>query len=460
VNKPTLGSAVFQRRLDYNYPRIVGGEGIYLYDREGKRYIDAAGGAAVACLGYGNREIVRRVSEAIARYGYIHASQFSSDLIENFARKLVAVAPSRLQKVFFVSSGSEATEAAVKLAYQYHVSLRGDHDRRKIIYTVPSYHGSTMFALSLTGKTSDQMAFRGLLTSFPSIPSATCNRCPYGKTFPACDLYCADALEKKILAEGPDSIAAFIIEPIVGSSLGVSVPPDGYLARIRSICDRYGVLLIFDEIMCGFGRTGKWFASQHWAVEPDISTMGKGLAAGLVPLSAVFCSETIFETIKRTQGNFKHGHTFTNHQFSLAVGDAVFDYIQENDLVTNVDRQGAYLLTQLEGLRELSFVGDVRGKGLFAGFELVRYKQSNTPFERSAHFAEHVLQTAMKKGLNLYFSIGYTDDGTGDSILLAPPYTVTRAEIDEIMITLRRVLESVYRKIDKAHGGSGRGFMP
>lgn len=434
--------------MDYDYPLIAYGNGINLYDKKGNRYIDAVGGAIVANIGHGVEEIAEKIAEYVRKYSYLHASQFSTEHIEEFAQKLVDVAPPNISKVFFVSGGSEAAETAIKLAYQYYSGQTGRHTRRKVIYTYPSYHGSTMLALSLTGKARDRAAFQGLLYDFPAIPSPTCYRCPYTQTYPTCNLRCASALEEKILEEGPETIIAFIFEPVIGASVGVCVPPDGYLERIRNICTKHKTLLIFDEIMCGYGRTGKWFASQHWGVQPDIVFQGKGISGGIVPLAAVHCTSEIAESIRRHHGNFFHGFTFANNQFTTAVGNIVFDYINRHDLIRNVAIKGKSLMKKLLMLEELPIVGQVRGLGLLTGVEIVKDKHKKIPFSRDNHVAERILQQAMHNGLNLYFSTGYTDKQEGDSIIVGPPYCVTADEIDEVVAILRNTLQTIQKEMN------------
>lgn len=241
------------------------------------------------------------------------------------------------------------------------------------------------------------------------------------------------ALEGKILHEKPDTIAAFIAEPVIGASAGAVPPPEKYFSIIRSICDKYDVLLILDEIMCGFGRTGRWFACQHWNVQADIIYIGKGISAGFVPLAALFCSGKIVETIRSGRGNFNHGYTYINHPITTAVGRLVLNYIIENNLLENTVRQGKYLLSRLEEFYEFEIVGDVRGIGLLVAVEFVSNRQTKEPFSRDLHLAERIVQLAIKKGLNLYFAIGFCKDGRGDAIMVGPPYNVTREEIDEII---------------------------
>lgn len=441
--------AIFHRRLDYDYPYITHGNGIYLYDEEGKSYIDAVGGAAVVNIGHGVEEISEKIASYIKKYSYIHASQFTTRTIEEYAEKLIKIAPPGIKKVQFVSGGSEATESAIKLAYQYCQST-GKSRKSKVICRRPGYHGSTLFALSLSGKASVQNVFSGLLYDLPYIEAPVCYRCPYNLNPESCQILCAQALEDKILEEGSENIFAFIMEPVIGSAAGVAIPPNGYLRKIREICDKYDIILILDEIMCGFGRTGKWFASQNWDVSPDIVTVGKGISGGFVPLAAVFCTDEIVNSIKTKFGNFTHGFTFSNNQFTTAIGNIVYDHIVDKNLLSNVTITGDYLLSRLRLIEEdISIVGGVRGIGLFAGFDLVKNKETRLPLERSLHVAERVLQMAMRNGLNLYYSIGHADGKNGDAIIIAPPFAVTIDEIDKILDILIKVLNHIQDELRK-----------
>jgi adenosylmethionine-8-amino-7-oxononanoate aminotransferase len=440
-------SYVFHRRLDYDYPIITNGDGIYLFNKDGKKYIDACGGAVVNCIGHGNKEIAEKIAEYVSKLGYLHGAQFTTEHMEEFAQKLVSIAPEGINKVYFVSGGSEATETAVKLAIQYQQEI-GFKNKNKIIYRWPGYHGSTFTALSLTGKETFRKPFLPLLTDFPHVPAPVCYRCYYELKYPECNLKCAKAVEEKIFEMGPENIAAFIAEPVIGASVGVSIPPYEYLGMVRDICNKYDVLLIFDEVMCGYGRTGKWFASDHWNCSPDIVTIGKGISNGLVPLAAVMCSDKIFDAIKRGIGNFIHGFTFCNNSFSTFVGNLVFDYISDNNLLQNINEQGSYLLNRLSELKTYDFIGDVRGIGLLTGIELVKNKDTKEPFPRSIHLAEKIVTKAFHKGLNMYFSIGFADKINGDAVIIAPPYNVTKTQIDEITHILNETLQEIKKEIN------------
>ena len=439
-------SNIFHRRLNYQYPLITRGKGIYLYDKTGKQYIDGTGGALVCNLGHGVKEIAQAVQRLAQRFSYLHGSQFSTENMESYAQELCSCAPKGLNKVFFVSGGSEAVESAIKLAKQYHYDS-GDKKRYKIISRYPAYHGATILTVSISTKPSMKEPQIPLVFKMPAIPAPFCYRCPFNETYPKCGLKCAKALEETIKREGPETISAFIAEPVIGASAGAVVPPSGYFPIIRKICDKYGVLLILDEVMTGFGRTGQWFASQHFNVLPDITVVGKGIGGGLVPLAAVFCREQILKTIQKGSGNFIHGFTFENNPFTTGIGREVLKYMKKHDLVQASAKKGKYLLRKLNSLREIAIVGDVRGLGLMTAVELVQDKKTKAPFLRKKQVAEKILQTAMKKGLNLYYAIGFTKESEGDAVMVAPPFIVTEKEIDKIVAILKESILEVQKSL-------------
>ena len=439
-------SFVFHRRLDYKYPVITHGKGIYLYDESGKKYIDAVGGALVSNIGHGVKEISRAIAKLTERFGFIHASQFTTRHMKEYAKELCRVAPQGLNKVYFTLGGSDAVETAIKMARQYHYDS-GNKSRYKIVYAYPSYHGATLGALAVTPKKSFREIYEPYLVKHPKIPSHFCYHCPYKKTYPDCDIECARELEKIIKKENPNTISAFIIEPIVGASAGAVVPPKEYFPIVRKICDKYNVLLIADEIMSGFGRTGKWYACQHFRLKPDILISGKGISGGLVPLAAVFCTDKIYQTIKKGTGSFSHGFTYVNNAITTGVGKAVLEYVKNKNLVNNCAEKGKYLFSKLCGLaEEFEIIGDVRGKGLMTAVEFVKDKKTREPFPRKIHLAERILQAAMKKGLNLYFCVGFLNDGNGDAVMVAPPFIVTKKEVDKII----KIFSNSIREVQKS----------
>lgn len=426
-------SAIFHRRLDYQYPVVARGKGIYLYDENGNKYIDGVGGALVCNVGHGIKELAGKIGKLAEKTTFLHAAQFTTGHMEDYAKKLLKVLPKKLTKSYFVSGGSEAVETAIKLARQYHYDI-GNKEKYKIIYTWPSYHGTTIGALSVTGKSDFRKIAEPYLLNFPSFMGFSSYRCPHKKeNKEGCVAECAYELEKTIRKNNPETIATLIIEPIVGASAGVIIPPKGYFQIIRKICDKYNILLIIDEVMTGFGRTGKWFASEHFGIRPDIMTAGKGISGGFVPLAGVFCADKIFKAIKNGSGNFSHGFTFANNAFTTGVGDLVLDYMIKNNLVERAEKMGDYLIAELEKLRKFDIVGDVRGKGLMTAIEFVKNKKTKEPFSRNIHLAEKILQTAQKKGLILYFCLGFVDGVNGDAVMVAPPFTVTKKEIDKIV---------------------------
>ncbi len=447
----TNKSFVFHRRLNYNYPIITHGKGIYLFDKEGKKYIDASGGALVANLGHGLSEIAKEIGKLAKRFSYLHGSQFTTQEMEDYAKELCGVVPEKLRKVFFVSGGSEAVESAVKLARQYHYD-KGNKEKYLIIGRKPAYHGSTILPLSLASRESHRLPYLPLLFNFPIISAPFCYHCPFGKAYPQCNLQCAYQLEKTIKKIGPEKISAFIVEPIIGASAGAVVPPKEYFSIIREICDKYNVLLILDEVMTGFGRTGKWFAFLHWNFLPDIVVTSKGIAAGLVPFAAVFCQKKIVQAIKNGSGNFVHGFTFENNPLTTGTARAVLKYVKERNLVVQSAKMGEYLSLRLKTLSDIPMVGDIRGMGLMMAVEFVENKETKKLFSRKMQVSEKIVQQAMKRGLNLYFATGFVDglNGVeGDAVMVAPPFIVSKKEIDKIVDIFRESILEVQNNILK-----------
>jgi len=433
---------VFYRELKRSYPLCVKGQGIYLYDQNGKRYIDGSGGPVCANIGHGVEEIAEAARNQIQKVAYVHGSQFTTTPVEQYARALAEVLPPGVDKIYFLAGGSEATEASLKLARQYHLES-GNHQKYKVIGLWHSYHGDTMGALSMSGKVSMRKPFLPLLSSFPHIPPPYCYRCHFGTTYPHCDLECARILERAIELEGPETISAFIAEPIIGATVGAVVPPKEYYPITKDICNRFNLLFIADEVMTGFGRTGEWFAINHWGVVPDIVAMAKGIAGGYVPLGAMATRKEVVDVIKNGSGNFIHGHTFSHHPVICAVGLAVLRYIKNHNLVEQSARRGQYLLQKLNELRGFSFVGDVRGKGLMTAIEFVKEKKTKVPFPRTSHFTEKILGKVFERGLALYPSIGFVDGVNGDAVMISPPFIIEEGEIDEIIGILQEVFIEV-----------------
>jgi hypothetical protein len=433
---------VFYRKLTRTYPLVTHGEGIYLHDENGKRYIDGSGGALVVNIGHGRKEVLQKITEQVERVGYVHGTQFTTKSIEAYGDALGEILPKGLGKIYFLSSGSESIEAAIKMARQYFLES-GQSQRWRVVARWHSYHGNTLGALSLTGRIGMRKPYLPLLIDFPHFPPPYCYRCPFGLTYPECGLECARALEPIIRMEGPETISAVILEPILGATIGAVVPPDGYLSIIQEICKRNGILLIDDEVMAGMGRTGRWFAVEHWAISPDIMVLGKGMSGGYFPLSAMITRSEYVDRLKEKTGGFVHGHTFSHHPIACAVGLAVLETIKRNQLVERSSSRGEYLLRRLEELKAFPFVGDVRGKGLMTAIEFVKDQKTKEPFPRTAKFTERVIDSAFENGLVLYSGTGFVDGVNGDMVMVGPPLIIEESQIDEIIEILKKTFSKM-----------------
>jgi len=443
-------SKVFYRNLRRAMPCIVRGEGVWLVDREGKRYLDACGGAFVANLGHGDGELSQALFEQGRKVAYVNGTAFTNEPAEELAAELAALSPPGLDKAYFLSSGSDAVEAALKLARQHWVE-RGLTTKHKIISCTPGYHGNTLLALSASAREHYRKLYGSWLVPVPMIPAPYPYRCPCGgaEECPACS---GRALEEAILREGPATVAAFIDEPVGGSSTGASVPRPGYHRRIREICDRHGVLWVADEVLTGAGRTGKWLAVEHGGAVPDILTLGKGISAGYVPLSAVITSERIIEPIARGSGQFKHAQTFSHVPSICAAGLATVRHIRARGLVEVAAHTGALLQERLGRLRGRPGVGDVRGIGMLAAVEFVADAATRRPHPRAARFAETFTEQAQEVGLVVWPNVGQADGENGDLVMIAPPFIITAPEIDLLLSLFDTALERTLRAV--ARGGS------
>ena len=447
MSKPiSMNDHVFYRNSKKFYPTADRGEGIYIYDTNGKQYIDGSGGAAVVCVGHGVKEITEAMVRQAEKISFAHGSQFASRASKDLAARLVKLAPRGLNKVYFLSGGSEAVETSVKLARQYQVE-RGKPEKYKVISRWTSYHGNTVGALALSGHTGRRKNYLPLMKHTPHIQPAYCYRCPFGLQPQKCCLECAIDLERTILYEGPDSVSAFIAEPVVGATAGALVPPDGYFPKIREICDRYDVLFISDEVMTGMGRTGKNFGVDHWNVVPDMIVAAKGLSSGYTPIAAVIAKEGIHRTIQEGSGAFVHGHTYSQNPLSCAIAVAAVDYLLKNDLISKSAQTGTYLLRALQSLYRHEFVGDIRGKGLFAGIEFVRDRKTKEPFDPKLRLNSAITSRAFEKGLIVYPGGGGADGVRGDHILLAPPFIIMEKQVDQLVAILDQTLTEVAREI-------------
>ncbi|MEM9472953.1 MAG: aspartate aminotransferase family protein [Pseudomonadota bacterium] len=428
-------SHVFPRHTKSRLATAVSGDGPYIIDADGKRYLDGCGGAAVSCLGHNNEVVREAVKSQLDKLAWAHTSFFTSEPAEQLADMLVERAPEGIDKVYFVSGGSEATEASMKLARQYFLE-KGEPNRRHVIARWQSYHGNTLGALAAGGNRWRRKQFEPFLTAAMHHIDA----CYFwrwaqaGETPEAYGLRMANQLEDKIKELGEDSVAAFIAEPVVGATLGAVAAEEGYFTRIREICDQYGVLLILDEVMCGMGRCGTLFASEHDDVRPDIVCIAKGLGAGIQPIGAMLCSADIYSAIEQGSGFFQHGHTYLGHPAACAAGVAVLQEIERHDLLGNVNAVGGKLKAALEArFGQHPHVGDVRGRGLFQGVELVQDKDSKEPFDPALKLHADIKKRALAAGLMVYPMGGTVDGQVGDHVLIAPPFIIDETHVAELV---------------------------
>jgi len=427
----------------------VGGDGCYLIDAQSRRYLDASGGAAVSSLGHSHRDVTAAIQHQVAALPYAHTSFFTNDPTERLAARLVALAPRGFGagRAAFVGSGSEAMEVALKLARQYFVE-RGEAGRSHFIARRMSYHGNTLGALSVGGHFQRRAMYAPML--MPASHVAPCYAYRFRRSDETERAYgrrVADELDTEILRVGPQRVAAFVAEPVVGATLGCVPAVEGYFARIREICDAHGVLFIADEVMCGMGRTGTMFAIDDERVCPDIITLGKGLGAGYLPIGATMASERVVGALQAGSGALANGHTYMSHPVACAGALAVLDCVERDRLLDNVRAKGRRLRAALEErFGAHPHVGDIRGRGLLLALELVEDRDSKRPFPRALRIAESVRTTALDRGLVCYPSSGAADGERGDHVLLAPPYILNDRQVDEIVDKLDATLERVFEE--------------
>ena len=441
-------SSVFRRSFRKEFPVAVRGEGVYLWDADGNKYLDLAGSAAVNFIGHGVATISAAMTEQAAKLEFVHTSQFTTAIAEEYAQELLAFAGEHFRggAVYFTSGGSESIETALKLARQYQVEI-GESKRHQILSRQQSYHGSTLGALSVSGNKRRREIYLPMVREFPHIGMPYCYRCDFDCTDGCrnCGQQYAAELDRAIEATDGET-AAFIFEPVSGATLGAVVPPPGYLRSVSDICRRRSVLLIADEVMTGMGRTGRNFAVEHWSVQPDILVTAKGLSSGYAPLGAVIASQRVVDAIASGSGAFLHGFTYNAHPISLAAGRAVLRYLREKNLVATADSglagtRGSQFKQALESLRNEVSVGDVRGIGLLWTVEFVADKKTKRPFPPEQYFAGRVGAAAMKLGLLVYPMQGSIDGISGDHLLLAPPAIITDEQIIWAVDQLRAAVQ-------------------
>jgi adenosylmethionine-8-amino-7-oxononanoate aminotransferase len=412
-----------------------------MWDKSGKRYLDGSSGAMVSNIGHSNPNVLEAMRRQMEKSTFGYRLHFETEASEALADKLAELSPRELNRAFFVSGGSEAVESTLKLARQYAIAI-GEAQRWKVISRQPSYHGCTLGALAVTGYTPLTAPFEPMMRSMPKIPAPRAYLDGLDAEDPATGLHYADMLEAQIQAEGPDSVLAFIVEPVGGASTGALVPPAGYMARIREICDRHGVLLIHDEVMSGGGRTGRFFASEHWDGPPDLIALSKGFGAGYMPLGAMLADEHIVETVLDA-GGFAHGFTYAGNPLASAAGLAVINEIESQGLLENAAAMGDLLKRELTGLMpSYPFIGDVRGKGLLLAFELVADRDSMEPLAAELKAYEKLVNLAYERGLIIY-SRRTRDGVAGDHFLVSPPMIVSAGQITEIIENLAASLDDL-----------------
>lgn len=432
-------SHVLYRNLARDYPLIVRGKGCWLYDDTGREYLDACGGAYVACLGHGVAEVVDAVADQVRRVAYVSGMSFTNEPVEELADELAALALGDLTQFYFLSSGSDAIEAALKLARQYWVE-HGRPEKDTLVALAPGYHGNTMLSLSAGAREHYKKYFHPWLIEVPRVPAPYAYRCPCRGGDPACPGCSGRALQETLTRIGPERVAAFIAEPVGGSSTGASVPGDNYWRTIREICDRNEVLWIADEVLVGAGRTGTWSALEPYGVVPDIQVMGKGVSGGYAPLAVVAAPRRITDVLAYGSRALLHAQTFSHSPAMCAAGLAAVRHIRKHGLVSRCAAMGHILHERLQPLRELPHVGDVRGRGLLAGIEFVAEPESRTPFPRGERFTERFQVAAERHGLMVWPNTGHADGVNGDLVVLAPPYIITEAEIEEIVVRFAAAL--------------------
>jgi adenosylmethionine-8-amino-7-oxononanoate aminotransferase len=439
-------SAVFRRSFRRAFPSAVRGEGVYLWDSDGKRYLDFSGSAAVNFIGHGVQEISAAMTEQASQLEFVHTSQFTTPVAEEYARELLEFAGENFRggAVYFTCGGSESVETALKLARQYQVET-GQTKRHQVLSRTQSYHGSTLGALAVSGNKRRRDMYLPMVREFAHVGIPYCYRCNYDCTDGCCNCGLEYAAElEKVIDTTKGEAAAFIFEPVSGATLGAVVPPPGYLQKIAEVCRNRGVLLIADEVMTGMGRTGKNFAIEHWDIAPDILIAAKGLSSGYAPLGAVIATKKVVDGI--ASGAFLHGFTYNAHPVSLATGRAVLQRLQQQTLVEAADSGhedsiAAKLERSLSTLLELKTVGDVRGIGLLRGVEFVSDKQSKKPFAPELNFAGKVGAAALRRGLLVYPMQGCVDGILGDHLLIAPPAVITAEQVDWSVDQLKNAID-------------------
>jgi adenosylmethionine-8-amino-7-oxononanoate aminotransferase len=446
MERKLIEDYVFHRDFTKKYPIITHGKGIYLYDEDGKKYMDACSGAVAANLGHGVEEIADAMANQAKKAAFVHTMRFETKVLFQLAEKIANLAPRSLNKVYFTNGGSEANESAIKLARQFHKDS-GRPEKHLVIGRWQSYHGNTFGSLSAGGDIKRRQMYTPNLLNFNHIYSPNCKRCPYQREKEDCEnkrnWSCVTDFERLVLEVGPENVSSFLVEPISGSQLGAVSPPQAYFKEIRQICDKYNIILIADEIMTGFGRTGKDFGIEHFGIIPDIITFGKGVSAGYAPLAGMIVHDRIIDSLNQNgEGKFVHGSTYSGHPVSVAAGLSVLEIYEREDILGNVQENGHYLKEKILELKErCSIIFDVRGEGLLMGIELAIDGEKGTPFSEDLHVSDRINSIAMELGAVFYPGSGSINGYLGDHLLITPPLTIAKNEIDEMIGLLERSLQ-------------------
>lgn len=447
--KPLIHSMAVCPDMTKTYPKITHGKGIYLYDEKGKRYLDgSSGSSSVSNIGHGREEMVEVMADQISKVTVLPTHAFNSDVVESYLEKLTDFAPEGFTKAWTVMSGTEAVENAVKLALQYH-QLRGDNKRYKVISRWSTYHGNSVFMLDIGGMKARRELYGQWLHNFPHISPAYSYRKPGNLSEAEYVQELLEEFENTILKTGPETVSAFIAEPVIAAALGAVPPPLNYFKGIKYICEKYGILFISDEILSGFGRTGENFGINNYGITPDIIAAGKGISGGYFPLSAVIASDKVTQPLIDSKTAFLGGHTFACNPMGARVGSAVLEIMEREQLVANSKKMGVLFREKLESLYEFDIVGDVRGVGLQCGVELVQDKITKAPFPSEMKLSKMIGEKAIQKGVVLYPGSGSVNGVAGDHILITPPLTINEEQLDEIVDVMRDCLKEVVSESKK-----------
>lgn len=434
--------------INKQYPVIDHGEGVYIYDVDGNRYLDCAAGIAVVNIGHSVPEVIKAMQDQANHICFSYGGTFTSEARIRLAAQIIDMAPDGMDKVFFCSGGSEAMESLLKIARQYQIECNRP-SKYKVITRWQSYHGNTIATLSMGGRPSWRYKYDAYLPDMPHIAPCNCYRCPYGLTYGNCGLPCAWELERVIKYEGPETVAAFVIEPVIGTTAAATVPPQEYMQIVREICDKYNVLFGVDEVITGFGRTGANFAIDHFDVIPDLIGVAKGLGSGYAPIGAVILHKKVVDAFASGTGAVTHSFTFAGNPLACATASAVIEYLNTNNLIERSARMGGIFLDKLKTLLELPMVGDIRGLGMYFGIELVKNKQTREPYPNSYKIASRIAEYCFQKGVIITAGVpGCADGIDGDCIQIAPPLILEEPEMDIAVKTLSEAIMSVFEQLD------------